>query len=116
MRTLQESMGHRDLTTTQIYADYPPNAAESEMVAKGVRSLRTAPGAAKTRPRETPGWRLIGNHGRATNRGGTGSWASCAGVTRWFEQGGLPLRDPAGWSDLGPGNSNGARDGCQMGH
>jgi site-specific recombinase XerD len=34
MRTLQEWMGHRDLTTTQIYADYSPNAAESEMVAK----------------------------------------------------------------------------------
>jgi len=27
-------MGHRDLTTTQIYADYSPNATESEMVAK----------------------------------------------------------------------------------
>ncbi|MBS1863152.1 MAG: site-specific integrase [Actinobacteria bacterium] len=34
MRTLQEWMGHRDLTTTQIYADYSPNAAESEMVAR----------------------------------------------------------------------------------
>lgn len=34
MRTLQEWMGHRDLTTTQIYADYSPNAAESEMIAR----------------------------------------------------------------------------------
>ena len=34
MRTLQEWMGHRNLTTTQIYADYSPNAAESEMVAR----------------------------------------------------------------------------------
>lgn len=33
MRTLQEWMGHRDLATTQIYADYAPNARESEMVA-----------------------------------------------------------------------------------
>jgi hypothetical protein len=31
---LKEWMGHRDLTTTQIYADYAPNAAESEMVAR----------------------------------------------------------------------------------
>jgi integrase len=34
VRTLQEWVGHRDLTTTQIYADYAPNAGESEMVAK----------------------------------------------------------------------------------
>ncbi len=34
MRTLQEWMGHRDPTTSQIYADYAPNAAESEMVAR----------------------------------------------------------------------------------
>jgi integrase len=33
MRTLQEWMGHRDLATTQIYADYAPNAREAEMVA-----------------------------------------------------------------------------------
>lgn len=26
-------MGHRDLATTQIYADYAPNAREAEMVA-----------------------------------------------------------------------------------
>jgi integrase len=34
VRILQEWMGHRDLTTTQIYADYAPNAGESEMVAR----------------------------------------------------------------------------------
>jgi integrase len=33
LRTLQEFMGHRDLTTTQIYADYAPSAREAEMVA-----------------------------------------------------------------------------------
>lgn len=33
MRTLQEWMGHRDLTTTQIYADYSPSSREAEMIA-----------------------------------------------------------------------------------
>ena len=33
MRTLQEWMGHRDLATTQLYADYAPSAREAEMVA-----------------------------------------------------------------------------------
>ena len=32
MRTLQEWMGHRDLQTTQIYADYAPSAQEAAMV------------------------------------------------------------------------------------
>ncbi len=34
MRTLQEWMGHRDLATTQIYADYAPSATEGEMIAR----------------------------------------------------------------------------------
>lgn len=34
MRTLQEWMGHRDLATTQIYADYSPCGREAEMVAR----------------------------------------------------------------------------------
>jgi integrase len=33
MRTLQEWMGHRDLATTQLYADYAPSTHEAEMVA-----------------------------------------------------------------------------------
>ncbi len=33
LRTLQEWMGHRDLATTQIYADYAPSAREAEMIA-----------------------------------------------------------------------------------
>jgi site-specific recombinase XerD len=33
MRTLQEWMGHRDIETTQRYADYAPSAREAEMVA-----------------------------------------------------------------------------------
>jgi integrase len=34
MRTLQEWMGHRDLATTQIYADYAPSVNEGQMVAR----------------------------------------------------------------------------------
>jgi integrase len=33
MRTLQEWMGHRDIATTQRYADYAPTAREAELVA-----------------------------------------------------------------------------------
>jgi len=33
MRTLQEWMGHRDIETTQRYADYAPSAHEAELVA-----------------------------------------------------------------------------------
>jgi integrase len=32
MRTLQEWMGHRDIKTTQIYADYAPSADEANLV------------------------------------------------------------------------------------
>ncbi len=33
LRTLQEWLGHRDLATTQRYADYAPSSREAEMVA-----------------------------------------------------------------------------------
>jgi integrase len=33
MRALQEWLGHRDLATTQIYADYAPNGQEAELIA-----------------------------------------------------------------------------------
>ena len=51
MRTLQEWMGHRDIQTTQRYADYCPNAGERTVVeaafARGSNpgtNLRTAVG------------------------------------------------------------------------
>jgi len=37
MRTLQEWMGHRDIGTTQRYADYAPNEREVEMVDRAFR-------------------------------------------------------------------------------
>jgi integrase len=33
MRTLQEWMGHKDITTTQRYADYAPSAQEADLIA-----------------------------------------------------------------------------------
>jgi site-specific recombinase XerD len=38
LRTLQEWLGHRDLATTQIYADDAPSARVAETVAAGVRA------------------------------------------------------------------------------
>ena len=32
LRTLQEWMGHRDLKTTQIYADYMPGEREAQLI------------------------------------------------------------------------------------
>ena len=34
LRTLQEWMGHRDVATTQRYADYAPSADEATMIAR----------------------------------------------------------------------------------
>jgi hypothetical protein len=34
MRTLQEWMGHRNLSTTQLYADYAPSPHEAAIVAR----------------------------------------------------------------------------------
>jgi len=41
MRTLQEWMGHRDLATTQRYADYAPSAQEAAMIAAAFRGPTT---------------------------------------------------------------------------
>jgi integrase len=43
MRTLQEWMGHRDIQTTQRYADYCPNHGEREVVEAAFGALRVAP-------------------------------------------------------------------------
>ena len=47
MRTLQEWMGHRDIATTQRYADYCPNPGEREVVeaafARGTNSGTVSP-------------------------------------------------------------------------
>ena len=45
MRTLQEWMGHRDFATTEIYADYVPNAEE---VAMADRAFTSPLGPART--------------------------------------------------------------------
>ena len=39
MRTLQEWMGHRDIATTQRYADYAPGTHEAELVAAALREV-----------------------------------------------------------------------------
>ena len=44
LRTLQEWLGHRDFTTTLVYADYQPSAQEAELVERAFR-LRAQSGA-----------------------------------------------------------------------
>jgi len=44
MRTLQEFMGHRDLGTTAIYADYAPGAREVDLVNEAFAQASTNPG------------------------------------------------------------------------
>jgi integrase len=40
MRTLQEFIGHRDVETTQRYADYAPSAHEAEWVRRAFAPVR----------------------------------------------------------------------------
>ena len=49
MRTLQEWMGHRDITTTQIYADYAPSPHEHEL-AESAFARRTIPRTVLSEP------------------------------------------------------------------
>ena len=50
MRTLQEWMGHRDIATTQIYADYAPNAREAELVEAAFATTSRPPGPMPSAP------------------------------------------------------------------
>ena len=53
MRTLQEWMGHRDIGTTQIYADYAPSAREAAMVEAAFASQGHNPGHIVRAPEST---------------------------------------------------------------
>ncbi|HET6571148.1 MAG TPA: hypothetical protein VFG58_06645 [Solirubrobacterales bacterium] len=50
MRTLQEWLGHRDFTTTLIYADYAPNPHEGELVEQAFRLPDPQPVALEVLP------------------------------------------------------------------
>jgi integrase len=50
LRTLQEWLGHRDFTTTLIYADYAPNPHEAELVEQAFRLPDPGLAAAKVLP------------------------------------------------------------------
>jgi integrase len=50
MRTLQEWMGHRDIQTTQRYADYAPRARDAELVTAAF----SRPAEARDMPGRTP--------------------------------------------------------------
>ena len=43
MRTLQEWMGHRDVTTTQRYADYAPGLEDAGLVERAFAGSRRGP-------------------------------------------------------------------------
>jgi integrase len=53
LRTLQEWMGHRDLTTTQIYADYAPNPHEAELVEAAFAPRGSNSGSNLSEPQST---------------------------------------------------------------
>jgi integrase len=38
MRTLQEFMGHRDIATTMVYADYAPSPHEAQLIERAFGS------------------------------------------------------------------------------
>ncbi len=43
MRTLQEWMGHRDFSTTLIYADYAPSASDADLIELAFARARNGP-------------------------------------------------------------------------
>ena len=54
MRTLQEWMGHRDLRTTLIYADYSPGAHEVDLVNDAFASTNPSTNLRPTQTNSTP--------------------------------------------------------------
>jgi integrase len=56
LRTLQEWMGHRDLKTTQIYADYMPGEREAQLIdaAFGGQLVANSFNSAQSDPLQTP--------------------------------------------------------------
>jgi len=58
MRTLQEWMGHRDIATTQRYADYAPSTREAELIAAAFGRPRSP-----RRARNLTSRRSAGAHG-----------------------------------------------------
>ena len=54
MRTLQEWMGHRDLRTTLIYADYAPSADEVDLVNDAFASTSSSTSLRPTQANSNP--------------------------------------------------------------
>lgn len=54
MRTLQEWMGHRDIATTQRYADYAPSPHEADMIARAFGSGGRLDSGARTADTSLP--------------------------------------------------------------
>jgi integrase len=53
MRTLQEWMGHRDIQTTQRYADYAPRTRDAELVAAAFAGSEVQTGSGVSSPHES---------------------------------------------------------------
>jgi integrase len=63
LRTLQEWMGHADIQTTMIYADYAPNPHEAEMLAQAFERHRSIRRSIPQEPTSTQEHPSAGNMG-----------------------------------------------------